>query len=163
MTYKVEENLSPEMLDPLTPMYEADLPPPRSDLSTMPLAGKHIRYGYHSIWEVNKDKGVVGPPEKMIHDLFFYETGESEWFSLDRFEGESSRQPCAMVEIAPRIYMVSWREPARIEYVTQVINLNTWRINTTFVSNGGMSLAVFEGEILSFGDIPDPPITVPKR
>lgn len=162
MVYQVEENLLSECLDPMTPMYEEDLPPPKSDLSATPLAGKYIRYGYETFWEVNKDKGAHGTPEFMVHDVLFHENGDSEWFSLDRFDGENSRQPCGAVEIAPNIYMVSWREPARIEYVTMAINLNEWKVNTTFVFNGGKGLALLEAKILSFGDIPEPPITLPK-
>ena len=77
--------------DPMSPMYEMDRSEPRVDLSARPLAGKVMRYGYHTFWEVNKDKGVQGAPAAMVHDLFFYKDGDCEWFSLDIF----GRRTCA--------------------------------------------------------------------
>jgi len=62
--------------DPLSPMYQMDLAEPKTNLAATPLAGKFIRYGYHTFWEVNKKKGVRGAPAKMVHDIFFYENGE---------------------------------------------------------------------------------------
>ena len=58
--------------DPMWPMYEMTLPEPKTDLSARPLAGKFVRYAYHSFWEVNKNKGVRGAPAEMMHDIFFY-------------------------------------------------------------------------------------------
>ena len=63
-----------------------------------------MRYGYHTFWEVNKDKGVQGAPPAMVHDLFFYEDGECEWFAHDIFAGEHARQRCGTIRIMQRIY-----------------------------------------------------------
>jgi hypothetical protein len=112
--------------DPMSPMYETKRPPPQVDLSVRPLAGKLVRYGYHSFWEVNKDRGPQGFPAPMMHDLFFYENGECEWFSLDIFSGEHERSRCGTIEIAPNIYQVSWLETESRQVVTQVLNLNSW-------------------------------------
>jgi hypothetical protein len=71
--------------DSMSPLYEMNLPAPKTDLSARPLAGKYLRYGYHSFWEVNKNKGPQGAPAAMVHDILFYENGECEWFSLDIF------------------------------------------------------------------------------
>lgn len=90
--------------DPMSPMYEMNLPEPKVDLSNSPLAGKYVRYGYHSFWEVNKDRGPQGAPAKMVHDILFYENGECEWFSIDIFAGEHQRQRCGNVEVAPNVY-----------------------------------------------------------
>jgi hypothetical protein len=149
--------------DPMSPMYAMERPEPKADLSARPLAGKVMRYGYHSFWEVNKDKGVQGAPAAMVHDLFFYEDGDCEWFSLDIFAGEHERQRCGTVEVATNIYHVSWLEPESKQVVTQVINLNNWTINTSFHFNSGKGLALWQGKIISFGDIPDPPVTVPEK
>ena len=147
--------------DPMSPMYEMERSEPRVDLSARPLAGRVMRYGYHTFWEVNKDRGVQGAPAAMVHDLFFYEDGDCEWFSLDIFAGEHERQRCGTVELGPNLYQVSWLEPESKQVVTQVINLNTWTINTSFHFNSGKGLALWQGEILSFGDIPDPPLALP--
>ena len=149
--------------DPMSPMYEMDLAEPKADLAARPLAGKFIRYGYHTFWEVNKKKGVRGAPAKMVHDIFFYENGECEWFAFDIFEGESARQACGTVEVAPNIYQVTWLEPATKQVVTQAINLNSWTINSSFHFNSGKGLALFQGEIFIFGAHPIPPVTVPNK
>jgi hypothetical protein len=149
--------------DPMSPMYEMDLAEPKANLAARPLAGKFIRYGYHSFWEVNKKKGVRGAPAKMVHDIFFYENGECEWFAFDIFEGESARQPCGTVEVAPNIYQVTWLETATRQVVTQAINLNTWTINSSFHFNSGKGLALWQGEIFIYGAHPIPPVTVPKK
>ena len=146
--------------DPMSPMYEMERPEPRADLSARPLAGKYIRYGYHSFWEVNKDRGVQGAPAAMVHDILFYDDGECEWFSLDIFAGEHARQKCGTVQVANNIYQVSWLEPATRQVVTQVIDLNNWTINTSFHFNSGKGLALWQGDVISFGDIPDPPVSV---
>ena len=52
--------------DPMSPMYEMNLSKPKTDLSARLLAGKVLRYGYHSFWEVNKDRGVRGAPAPMM-------------------------------------------------------------------------------------------------
>ena len=150
--------------DPMSPMYDMERSEPRVDLSARPLAGKVMRYGYHTFWEVNKDRSVQGAPAAMVHDLFFYEDGECEWFAHDIFAGEHARQPCGTVRIAENIYQVSWLEPGTRQVVTQVINLNTWTINSSFHFNSGKGLALWQGEIFLFGDIPDdPPLTVPAK
>lgn len=149
--------------DPMTPMYDMERSAPRADLSARPLAGKVMRYGYHSFWEVNKDKGVQGAPAAMVHDLFFYEDGECEWFSLDIFAGEHARQRCGTVKIANNLYQVSWLEPESRQVVTQVIDLNNWTINTSFHFNSGKGLALWQGDIYSFGEIPDPPLAMPEN
>ena len=81
-------------------MYGIERSEPKVDISARPLAGKVMRYGYHTFWEVNKDKGIQGEPVTMVHDLFFYEDGECERYSLDIFAGEHVRQRCGTVEIA---------------------------------------------------------------
>jgi hypothetical protein len=149
--------------DPMSPMYEMERAEPRVDLSARPLAGKVMRYGYHTFWEVNKDKGVQGAPAAMVHDLLFYEDGDCEWFSLDIFAGEHARQRCGTVQVAKNIYQVSWLEPESKQVVTQVIDLNNWTINTSFHFNSGKGLALWQGKVYSFGEIPDPPITVPEK
>jgi hypothetical protein len=149
--------------DPMSPMYELDLAEPKADLSARPLAGKFIRYGYHTFWEVNKKKGVRGAPADMVHDILFYENGECEWFAFDIFEGEHARQACGTVEVAPNMYQVSWLEPATKQVVTQVINLNSWKINTSFHFNNGKGLALWQGEIFIFGTHPVPPVTIPEK
>lgn len=149
--------------DPMSPMYEMELSNPKADLSARPLAGKVVRYGYHSFWEVNKDKGVRGAPAPMMHDVFFYEDGECEWFSLDIFAGEHARQRCGTVEVAPNMYQVSWLEPESEQVVTQILNLNSWTINTSFHFNNGKGLALWQGQIYSFGNFPNPPVTVPEK
>lgn len=149
--------------DPISPMYSPDSPEPQADLSARPLAGKVVRYGYHTFWEVNKNKGVQGTPAALKHDLFFYTNGECEWFSLDIFAGEHARSPCGTVEVAPNIYQVSWLEDATKQVVTQTLNMNTWRINTSFHFKSGKGLALFQGKIYSFGDIPKPPVTEPEN
>ena len=149
--------------DPMSPMYDMERSEPRVDLSARPLAGKVMRYGYHTFWEVNKDKGVQGAPAAMVHDLFFYEDGDCEWFSLDIFAGEHERQRCGTVKIANNLYQVSWLEPDSKQVVTQVIDLNNWTINTSFHFNSGKGLALWQGEIYSFGERPDPPLTVPDE
>jgi hypothetical protein len=53
--------------DPMSPMYEINSPDAEVDLSNSALAGKYVRYGYHSFWEVNKDKGARGAPAKMVN------------------------------------------------------------------------------------------------
>ena len=53
--------------DPMSPMYEMERPDPKVDLSARPLAGKVLRYGYHSFWEVNKDRGWRFGREKYTH------------------------------------------------------------------------------------------------
>ena len=149
--------------DPMSPMYEISSPEPKVDLSASPLAGKYVRYGYHSFWEVNKDKGARGAPAKMVHDILFYENGECEWFSIDIFAGEHQRQRCGNVEVAPNMYQVSWLEPESKQVVVMVLNLNTWRVNSTFHFNSGKGLAMWQGKIYSFGEHPIPPITVPEK
>lgn len=149
--------------DPMSPMYEMDLPEPKADLSATPLAGKFIRYGYHSFWEVNKDRGVRGAPDKMVHDILFYENGECEWFSLDIFAGEHARQRCGTVEAGTNLYQVSWLEPGTKQVVTQIINLQTWTIHTSFHFNNGEGLALWQGRIYAFGDYPHKPVTVPEK
>ena len=149
--------------DPMSPMYEMERSTPRADLSARPLAGKVMRYGYHTFWEVNKDKGVQDAPAAMVHDLFFYEDGDCEWFSLDIFAGEHERQRCGTVQIENNIYQVSWLEPESKQVVTQVIDLNNWTINTSFHFNSGKGLALWQGDIYSFGEIPDPPVIVPEQ
>ena len=149
--------------DPMSPMYEMDLPKPKSDLSARPLSGKVIRYGLHSFWEVNKDRGVQGAPAPMLEDIFFYENGECEWFALDIFLGEHARQKCGTVEIAPNMYQVSWLEPKSEQVVILVFDLNLWTANASFHFNHGKGLALWQGEIFFFGDNPMPPITVPEK
>lgn len=149
--------------DPMSPMYEMNSPEPKVDLSASPLAGKYVRYGYHSFWEVNKDKGARGAPAKMAHDILFYENGECEWFSIDIFAGEHQRQRCGNVEVAPNMYQVSWLEPESKQVVVMVLNLNTWRVNSTFHFNSGKGLAMWQGKIYSFGEHPIPSITVPEK
>ena len=149
--------------DPMSPMYEMNLPQPKVDLSKSPLAGKYVRYGYHSFWEVNKKRGPQGAPAKMVHDILFYENGECEWFSIDIFAGEHQRQMCGNVEVAPNIYQVNWLEPESRQVVVMVLNLNAWTINSTFHFNSGKGLAMWQGKIYSFGEIPRPPITVPDK
>jgi hypothetical protein len=148
--------------DPMTPMYGMARGEAQADLSATPLAGKFVRYGYHTFWEVNKDKGVQGAPAAMVHDILFYEGGECEWFSLDIYAGEHARMKCGTVEIEPGLYQVSWLEPASKQVVTQVLNLRTWTINTSFHFNSGKGLALWAGKIYAFGDQPRPPITVPE-
>ena len=149
--------------DPLTPLYEMELTEPKVDLSATPLAGKFFRYGYHTFWEVNKKKGVHGTPAPFLHELFFYDNGECEWFAFDIFEGESARQPCGTVEVAPNIYQVNWLETATRQVVTMVVNLNTWTVNSSFHFNSGKGLALFQAEIFIFGSHPIPPVTVPEK
>jgi hypothetical protein len=149
--------------DPMSPMYELERGEAKVDLSARPLAGKVMRYGYHTFWEVNKDRGVQGAPAAMVHDLFFYENGDCEWFSLDIFAGEHERQKCGTVRIANNIYHVSWLEPKSRQVVTQVINLDTWTINSSFHFNSGKGLALWQGRIISFGDIPDPSLILPEK
>ena len=149
--------------EPLKPWYSMELPAPRTDLAATPLAGKVIRYGYHTFWEVNKDKGVRGTPAPLVHDLFFYSNGQCEWFAKDIFEGESARSDCGTVEVAPNIYQVTWLEVETRQVVTQVLNLNTWTINSSFHFQSGKGLALFEGDIYSFGDIPKPPFVIPEN
>jgi hypothetical protein len=150
-------------LDPMSPMYELQRSEPKVDLSARPLAGKVMRYGYHTFWEVNKDRGVQGAPAAMVHDLFFYENGDCEWFSIDIFAGEHERQRCGTVKVAENMYQISWLEPESEQVVTMTINLNSWTINSSFHFNEGKGLALWQGNIISFGDIPDPPMTVPEQ
>jgi|GEM_PF-2715785 len=145
--------------DPMGPMYEMDLPKPKTDLAAGALTGKIVRYGYHSFWEVNKDKGSRGAPAPMMHDVIFYENGECEWFSLDIFAGEHVRAPCGSVQVAPNIYQVSWLEAESKQVVTLILNLNTWQVNTSFHFNTGEGLALWEGKIYFLGDYPIPPVT----
>lgn len=151
--------------DPMSPMYELskDKGPARTDLSTRPLAGKVLRYGYHSFWEVNKDKGPQPTPAAMQHDIVFYENGECEWYALDIFLGEHVRSMCGTVELAPNLYLVNWLEEESEQVVVQVVNLETWTINSTFHFNNGKGLAMFEGDILFFGDYPETPVTLPSE
>lgn len=149
--------------DPMSPMYEMERSEPKVDLSARPLAGKVMRYGYHTFWEVNKDRGVQGAPAAMVHDIFFYEDGDCEWFSIDIFSGEHQRQRCGTVEVAKNVYQISWLEPESKQVVTQVINLNDWTINSSFHFNSGKGLALWQGRIYSFGDIPEPPFGVPEK
>ena len=149
--------------DPMSPMYELERGEPQADLSARPLAGTYVRYGYHTFWEVNKTRGVQGAPAAMLHDIFFYEDGECEWFAFDIFEGEHARQACGTVEVAPNMYQVSWLEPATKQVVTQILNFNQWTINTSFHFNNGKGLALWQGEIFAFGKHPIPPITVPEK
>ena len=58
---------------------------------------------------------------------------------------------------------ISWLEPETEQGVSQVINLNTWTIITSFHFNEGKGLALWQGDIISFGDIPDPPMIVPEQ
>ena len=149
--------------DPMSPMYAMDRPEPKADLSARPLAGKFVRYGYHSFWEVNKDRGVSGAPAPMVHDIFFYDDGECEWFSRDIFVGEHARQMCGTVQIAPNIYQVTWLEPESKQVVTMTLNLDTWEVNSSFHFNSGEGLAMWQGRIRIFGDQPDPDVVVPER
>jgi len=145
--------------DPMSPMYKKGLPEPQADLSATPLAGKFVRYGYHTFWEVNKDKGTKGAPSSMLLgvEVLFYENNECEWFALR--DGHGVRSPCATIEVAPNVYMVSWIESESEQVVTLILNLNTWTINHSFHFNSGKGLALFEGGIYSFGDYPVPPVT----
>lgn len=147
--------------DPMSPMYEMDLPQPVTDLSARPLAGKFVRYGYHSFWEVNKDRGPQGAPAPMMHDILFYKNGECEWFSLDIFVGEHARQMCGTVLIAPNAYQVTWLEPESEQVVTLTLNLNSWTVNSSFHFNSGKGLAMWQGKIYAFGEQPSPAVTVP--
>jgi hypothetical protein len=149
--------------DPMSPMYGINSQKPEADLSARPLAGKVVRYGYHSFWEVNKDKGVQGAPAPMVHDVFFYENGECEWFSLDIFAGEHARQQCGTIEVAPNMYQVSWLEPDSKQVVTMILNLNSWTVNSSFHFNSGKGLALWQGRIYSFGEYPHPPTTIPNN
>jgi hypothetical protein len=144
-------------------MYEMERPAALVDLSARPLAGKVVRYGYHSFWEVNKNRGPQGFPAPMVHDLYFYENGECEWFSRDIFAGEHVRSRCGTVELAPNLYQVSWLETETRQVVTQVLNLNSWTINSSFHFHSGKGLALFQGKIYSFGNIPDPPMTTQEK
>lgn len=149
--------------DPMSPMYEMNLPEPQANLAARPLAGKFVRYGYHSLWEVNRDRGVRGAPAPMLHDIFFYENGECEWFSLDIFAGEHARQMCGTVEIAPNVYQVTWLEPESEQVVTLALNLNAWTVNSSFHFNSGKGLAMWQGKIYIFGEQPIPGVVVPEQ
>ena len=46
--------------DPMSPMYELKRPPPQVDLSVRPLAGKLVRYGYHSFLGSQQRPGAPG-------------------------------------------------------------------------------------------------------
>jgi hypothetical protein len=145
--------------DPMSPMYEMGLPDFKVDLSKNLLAGKFLRYGYHSFWEVNKDRGARGAPAPMVHDILFYENGECEWTSLDIFLGERVRSRCGTVEIAPNIYQISWLEEESKQVVVLTVNLNAWTVNSTFHFNSGKGLALWKGTVYAFGEYPEPAVT----